>query len=64
MPKLKHIGYYSAMKNADGYFVITIPKAVSDKLDLKGKEDFSCDYDERYGTLLYTRKDKPKRTKY
>jgi hypothetical protein len=52
------------MKNAEGYFVITVPKEVSDELELEGKESFSCDYDPRYKSLIYTRKDKPKKRKY
>lgn len=52
-----NLGVYTAIKNADGYFMFTIPKKVSKGLDLEGGETFIVSYNTRFKTLEYRRED-------
>lgn len=54
------IGWYKAIKNAEGYYIISIGKKAADKLNLQGGEDFWLDFNEREDRLEYTRRDKTK----
>lgn len=59
-PNRIQIGWYKAIKNAEGYFIISIGKKAAQKLNLQGGEDFYLVYNEREERLEYTRKDKTK----